>query len=274
MGGTGVLEFCGRQNFQLLLSRRSPRILNGNFEHPTDDEWGFTLVGREDPAGNRRSSSYTFLAPVGADEVPQNGHVMTFSAETMPMFPEGAQPYARESERGTFIKLFDYALPGHRSHMLMRSGLLSRLELLLPELALPIRLHECRPDYRGHKGSYETTLTGLSVRLDEGGRADNIESDFPTSGPFNCASEPMAATIFAFKKGKAETYRRTEGVIFTVNGQTHGHLTADFFRRTKAGLPTLSFIAERRVRLPQTDGCTGWMEPRISLAVHNGSTVR
>jgi hypothetical protein len=115
MGGTGVLEFCGRQNFQLLLSRRSPRILNGNFEHPTDDEWGFTLVRREDPAGNRRSSSYTFLAPVGADEVPQNGHVMTFSAETMPMFPEGAQPYARESEWGTFIKLFDYSLPGHRS---------------------------------------------------------------------------------------------------------------------------------------------------------------
>ena len=44
MGGTGVLEFCGKQNLQLLLSRRSPRILNGNFEHPTDDEWGFTVV--------------------------------------------------------------------------------------------------------------------------------------------------------------------------------------------------------------------------------------
>ncbi len=240
MGGTGVLEFCGRRNLQFLISRRSPRILNGNFVHPTDDEWGFTVVRREDPSGNRRSSSYTFLAPVGADEVPQKGHVMTFAAEKMPLFPDGAQPYVREAESGTLIKLYDYSLPGHRTHILRKSGLLARLELLLPELALPIRLHECRPGYGGHAGSYETTLTGLSVRLDEGGRADNIEADFPTSAPFNCAGEPMAATIFAFKKGKAETYRRTEGIIFTVNGQTHGYLTADFFRRTKVGMSYLA----------------------------------
>ncbi len=240
MGGTGVLEFCGKRNLQLLISRRSPRILNGNFEHPTDDEWGFTVVRREDPSGNRRSSSYTFLAPVGADEVPQNGHVMTFAAETMPLFPDGPQPYARESEWGTLIKLYDYSLPGHRTHILRKSGLLARLELLLPELALPIRLHECRPGYGGKEASYDTTLTGLAVRLDEGGRADNIEADFPTSAPFNCAGEPMAATIFAFKKGKAETYRRTEGIIFTVNGQTHGYLTADFFRRTKVGMSYLA----------------------------------
>ena len=44
MGGTGVLEFCGKQNLQLILSRRSPRILNRNFDHPTDEEWGFTIV--------------------------------------------------------------------------------------------------------------------------------------------------------------------------------------------------------------------------------------
>jgi hypothetical protein len=235
MGGTGVLELCGKQNLQLLLSRRSPRILNGNFEHPTDDEWGFTVVRREDPSGNRRSSSYTFLAPVGADEVTQKGEVMTFESATLPIFPEGAQPYVREAEWGTLIKLYEYSLPGHRTHILRKSGLLARLELLLPELALPIRLHECRPGYGGHAGSYETTLTGLNVRLDEGGRADNIEPDFPPSARFNCAGEPMAATIFAFKKGKAETYRRTEGIIFTVNGQTHGYLTADFSDARKSG---------------------------------------
>jgi len=240
MGGTGVLEFCGKQNFQLILSRRSPRILNGNFDHPTDDEWGFTIVRREDPTGNRRSSSYTFLAPVGADEVAQKGHVLTFASETMPIFPEGAEPYAREAEWGTLIKLYEYSLPGHRTHILRKSGLLARLELLLPELALPIRLHECRAGYGGHAGSYETTLTGLGVRLDEGGRADNLEPDFPSSGPMTCAREPMTATIYAFKKGKAETYRRNEGIIFTVNGQTHGHLTTDFFRRTKVGLSYLS----------------------------------
>lgn len=240
MGGTGVLEFCGRRNLQLILSRRSPRILHGNFDHPTDDEWGFTIVRREDPAENRKSSSYTFLAPVGADDVPQKGHVLTFAAPEMPIFAEGSDAYARTSEWGTLIKLYEYSVPGHRGHMLRKTGLLARLELLIPEPALPIRLHECRSGYGGRAGSYDTSLTGLGVRLDDGGRGENLEPDFPTSGPMICAGEPMTANIYAFKKGKADTYRRNEGIIFTVNGQTHGYLTADFFRRTRVGLSYLS----------------------------------
>jgi hypothetical protein len=240
MGGTGVLEFCGKRNLQLILSRRSPRILNGNFEHPTDDEWGFTLVRRENPPANQKSSSYSYLAPVGSDEIPQKGHILTFAVDKMPIFPDGAEPYTREGEWGTLIKLYEYSLPGHRTHILRKSGLLARLELLLPELALPIRLHECRPGYGGHVGSYETTLTGLGVRLDEGGRAENLELDFPVSVEMTCAGEPMTATIFAFKKGRAETYRKSEGIIFTVNGQTHGYLTVDFFRRARVGLTYLA----------------------------------
>ena len=50
----------------------------------------------------------------------------------------------------------------------------------------------------------------------------------------------MTATIFAFKKGKAETYRKHEGIIFTLNGQTHGHLTPDFFTRKAVGLSYLA----------------------------------
>ena len=52
--------------------------------------------------------------------------------------------------------------------------------------------------------------------------------------PFTSAGEPMVATIHAFKKGKAEIYHRTEGIIFTVNGQTYGYLTADFFDGRKS----------------------------------------
>ena len=240
MGGTGVLEFCGKQNLQLILSRRSPHILNGNFDHPTDEEWGFTIVRRENPTGNEKSSCYAFLAPVGSDEVQRKGHVLTFAADTMPIFPELAEPYSREAEWGTLIKLYEYSLPGHRSHILLPTGLLSRLELLLPELALPIRLHECRAGYKGHKGSMDTTLTGLGVRLDEGGKAENLEPDFPSSGPLTCAGEPMTVTIYAFKKDRAKTYRRNEGIIFTVNGQTHGHLTTDFFSRNNVRMSYLS----------------------------------
>lgn len=241
MGGTGVLKFCGRHNLQLVLSRRNPAILRGRFDHPSDSQWGFTVVRREDPGHGRRSSVYTYLAPVGVRErkaLPGHGGVLRFSSETMPMLPEGTNPYAREAEWGTLIKLYEYAATGFRSNILMRDGLLSRMDLLLPDVALPIRMHECRP-YSGHECSFETTLTGLGVRLEDD-RGDNLEEGFPSSCPLSAGGEEMTATIYAFKKGRAATYRKNEGVIFTLNGQTHGHLTPDFFRRKNVGLSYLA----------------------------------
>lgn len=46
----------------------------------------------------------------------------------------------------------------------------------------------------------------------------------------------MTAKIYAFKKDRAQTYRKNEGIIFTVNGQTHGHLPSNFFSRTRVGM--------------------------------------
>jgi len=122
--------------------------------------------------------------------------------------------------------------------MFLKSGLLGRFDLLLPNVALPIRLHECRTGYKGHAGSFETTLTGIGVRLDDD-KAQSLEEIFPTSCPMSVMGQPMMVTIYAFKKDKAETYRKDEGIIFTVNGQTHGHITTDFFRRDKVGLSYL-----------------------------------
>lgn len=241
MGGTGVLKFCGRYNLQLILSRRNPVILNGKRTHPSDSEWGFTIVRREDPEGNRRSSVYTYLAPLDMDGNPNKGDVLRFTADTMPIFPEGRNAYARESEWGTLIKLYEYSATGYKTHILRKDAILSRIDLLLPDVALPIRLHECRSGYGGHEGSFETTLTGVGVRLDDD-KGDNLETGFPSSCPMSAAGEQMTATIYAFKKGRADTYRKNEGIIFTLNGQTHGHLTTDFFHRKKAG--GLSYLAD------------------------------
>jgi hypothetical protein len=241
MGGTGVLKFCGRRNLQLIVTRRNPAILRGRLDHPSDSQWGFTVVRREDPGDGRRSSVYTYLAPVGVLEKktpPGLGGVLRFSSDTLPIFPEGQQPYGREAEWGTLIKLYEYEATGFKSNILMKDGLLSRMDLLLPDVALPVRLHECR-DYRGHEGSFQTTLTGLGVRL-EFDRGENLEEGFPSSCPLSAAGQEMTATIYAFKKGRAETYRKHEGIIFTLNGQTHGHLTPDFFRRKNVGLSYLA----------------------------------
>lgn len=235
MGSTGVLQFCGKQNLQLVVSRRNPKILKGALKHESDEQWGFTVVRREVPKGSSRSSVYTYLAPLNAENKPREGGVLRFSAEDMPLFPEGGDAYARGADSGTLVKLYEYSAKGYsNTHMFRKDGLLYRLDLLLPDAALPIRLHECRSGFRGHKGSFETTLTGLNVRLEDN-KGENMEEGFPTSSPISAAGQQMTATIYAFKKGKADTYRKNEGILFALNGQTHSQLTKGFFSRKAVG---------------------------------------
>lgn len=231
MGGTGALRYCGKHNLQLVVSRRNPRLVSVGSDRA--DEWGFTVVRRRWEGTSTRNTVYSYLAPVGAESVHREGDVLSFAAPTLPIFPKGSSPYARESEWGTLIKLYEFSVQ-KRSHILRKDGLLSRLDLLLAEVALPIRLHECREGYQGHEGSFANTLTGFRVRLDDN-RADNLDME-PSSADLRVLGEPIRATIFAFKKDRADTYRSDEGVIFTVNGQTHGHLSTAFFRRKKVGM--------------------------------------
>lgn len=241
MGGTGVLKFCGRNNLELVLSKRDPKILPQNASI-SDSLWGFTVVRRQDPPEGSRSSVYTYLAPVSADQTPGKGGVLRFEAEKLEILPEKSQAYTRDAQWGTLVKLYEFGgstSSFSNSNILMKDGLLSRMDLLLAEPALPIRLHECRP-YTGHSGSFDTSLTGLVVRLEDA-KQENLEPDFPVSCPLSVDGEKMMATIYAFKKGRADTYRKDEGIIFTMNGQVHGNLTKAFFTRQRAG--RLDYIA-------------------------------
>ncbi|HOE12283.1 MAG TPA: hypothetical protein PLQ35_09230 [bacterium] len=239
MGGTGVLKFCGKHSLQLVLSRRNPVVLQQESKKEQDEnKWSFTVVRREDPEGNRRSSVYTYLAPLGAESRPKEGEILRFFAEELPIFPDGRDAYARKANWGTLIKLYEYSATGFKSHILMKDGLLSRVDLLLPDIALPMRFHECR-DYSGHEGSFETTLTGVRVRLDED-KGKNLENGFPVGAPIKVMGEEMRVTIYAFRKKGSEAYRKNEGIIFIVNGQTHGYLTQDFFSRKRVGLSYLA----------------------------------
>lgn len=235
MGGTGALQFAGKHNLQLLVSRRNPAIQDAKTPE-SDRRWGFTLVRREDPPpatpGAPRSSKYTYLAPDG-------GEVLTFAAEKMPIFPEGQNAYGREHPWGTLIKLYEYEMKGFRSNIITAGqGLLRRLDLLLPEVALPIRLYECR-QYGGKAGSFETNVAGVSVRLDDDG-GENVEEGFPQSAVISALGEEMRVQIYALKRDKAEGYRLQQGIIFAINGQTHAHLPVDFFRRKAVGLSYLA----------------------------------
>lgn len=237
MGGTGVLEFCGANNFQFVLSRRNPALIKSKGD-PTSHHWGFTVVRREDPIGGRRSSVYTYLAPIGADILPNKGQVLSFDSKSMPIFPDGQDAYGRSAEWGTFIKLYEYSTSGFSgTNILLDSGLLRQLDLLLTDLALPIRLYECR-NYSGKKGSFSTNLTGIAVRLEDD-KGENLEQE-PESVSMKIDGEKMTANIFVFKKEKDKIYRSDEGIIFSVNGQSHGHLSKSFFRRKSVGMSYLA----------------------------------
>lgn len=242
MGGTGALKFCGNHSLQLIISRRNPAI---PFTHGATDvsasQWGFTVVRREKPraaAGSVRNSVFRYLAPHATAEGNARGGVLRFTADTLTIFPSKNRAYVRDSEWGSLVKLFDYDMKGFASHILMKDGLLYRLEALLPGIALPVRMHECR-DYRGKsQASFATNLIGLTNRL-EVNRGGNIEDGYPTSVPLTVRGEHMTARIYAFQRGKAETYRTNEGAIFTINGQTHGAIPKTIFARRNVNMGRL-----------------------------------
>ena len=107
----------------------------------------------------------------------------------------------------------------------------------MPGIALPIRLYERRGGYSGH--TPETTLSGLNVRLEENKR-ENIEQDFPDSSTISVLGQRMNIQIFVFKRGKDKTYTKDDGIIFTINGQTHGCLPKRFFKRNSVGMEYLA----------------------------------
>lgn len=233
MGGTGVLEFCGLEhNLQFVLSKRNPALLTSPLADPSDGDWSFTIIRREDPEpGGVRSSRFKYLAPgpAGPDGLRALLH---FSAETLPIFPLKNQAYAREAAWGTLFKLYEYDTR-LRGNIILRDGLMMRVRVMLPEPALPIRFHECREGFKGHTGSFDTTMKGLIGTLDDDRHDEKRKAvEWFDKFELNVDGEPFHGRIYVFKDSKAaEAYRQSEGVVFTYNGQTHAIYTKDFFRR-------------------------------------------
>lgn len=234
MGGTGVLSFCGKENFQLIISKRCPDICEDDQTH---DLWGFTIVRRERPYSGtgRRSSRFTYL-------VDSDGNILSFMSTSVPIIPTSKGNYD-ELEYGMYCKMYDYNLPG-RMKSNINMALYYRLSMLLPNLAYPVYIDECR-DYRGH--TMHRTLSGLNVRLsDQLGKDDsNIEEKVPVS--FNIDGQKVDATVYVFNaKTNSGTkldmlqYRGTEGVLLIQNGQTHGSYDKKFYNRNTVGLGYLS----------------------------------
>lgn len=232
MGGTAALAYCGKNNLQLVLSRRNPKLLKGEIK-ATDNCWGFTVVRRENPEGKITSSVYKYLAPINSEEQPGKGDLLSFYSDTMPILAKYNLPYSVESSWGTLIKLYEFKTR-YKQSVQGSGGLLRPLDLLAPDMGLPLRLHECR--YEGDPGSFEHQLNGLRVRLHDVG-SNVLENGYPTSHPMVVNGNTFLVSVYAFKDEKAKTYRDSDkGIIFTLNGQSQGWLEDRFFTRNNVGL--------------------------------------
>lgn len=137
MGGTGVLPFCGGRKLQLIVSRRPADVAK------TPHEWGFTIFCF---FPSKSSPSWKYL--IGPD-----GSVLTAGSQPLGLAPKlGAKsgevcaPRERYVQHGTLIKMYDYQAP--KSNIC--GELFKKLDDYLLKPALPLRIIECRPEYKAN----------------------------------------------------------------------------------------------------------------------------
>lgn len=125
MGSSGVLSYCGRRGFKLIISRRYDRR----------QPWAWTLIRRR---------------PTGAEEMPiaeycvlPNGEIPSFEApDIYPLRNSEGRAYdGVRLESGTIVKLFDYQVG---SRFLSFRGTREAFNENLVETILPFRLFDLR----------------------------------------------------------------------------------------------------------------------------------
>ena len=218
-GGTGVLQFCGILNMQLIVSKRHPSAPTLP-DDTSGDQWGFTLVRRMKPTAGRRNSMYVYLAP--------GGNVPRFSAPAINVLPEDRRnlqprPYINAIKHGTCVKLYNFRWKGKS---IATTDARYELERFLHSPCLPFRLTETR-DYRANY--FATTVAGVWASIDSD-TLDNskVEPNFPSYADLNLTDVGLLPYRIAVFRNTVKPRHVPHGVFFNVNGQVHGGLPADF----------------------------------------------
>ena len=215
MGGTGVLPNCGEYHYQLILSRKTPSLLQPN----QDDKWGFTLVRLHKVTSQEpfKNSWYEYC-------VDGNGETLSFLEESLNILPNN-----EGFTSGTYIKMFNYYLP---DPSIVGFGLWRELNRLLYAPALPLTLYEAR-DYRGHSPTKLMLGNKMRVTVDD---RDSIDHSLITTAELGkFGKRNIEVTLFKEGTSKSEFTTQDNAILFTINGQTHATLGRSFLK-TKAKL--------------------------------------
>ena len=222
MGGAGAIAFCGQQRYQLIASRRWDET--GDF--------GFTLLRRHPltvhEKSTRKNTWYEYFAP--------NGQVPAFPIQDLDLGLRN-----RRFTTGTIIKLYSYDLPrGSRS--VISRDLNQSLNEYLFDPALPFFTID-RPSRYPLDRNLERDIYGLKRRLEEDSGGYVEEQFSETLNDRALGSAKVTTYVFRPRVGernvretkqtiRREFFKNNMTVIFSVNGQVHGHYTTEFVSRT------------------------------------------
>ncbi|MFN0141483.1 MAG: hypothetical protein ACKVQW_15520 [Pyrinomonadaceae bacterium] len=222
MGGSGALIFCGKKRYQLIGSKR----------FDADKAFGFTLIRKhplsDEEKGTRKNTWYEYLKI--------DKQIPRFDADEMDL-----DLHNRKFCSGTVIKLFSYDLPvGSRS--VISRDLNRSLNEYLFEPALPIYTIDKKDRYPKDI-NLQRELHGLKRRLEEVG--DKYIDDKSSITISDGRSGEMKVNFYLFKpivenrtvKESRATIRQefflnNMSVLFSLNGQVHGHYTSEFITRS------------------------------------------
>lgn len=222
MGGAGAIVFCGKKRYQLVGSRRFDKT--GKF--------GFTLIRRhpmtDEERQTRRNTWYEYLV----------------LDETIPSFDITELDlglHNRKFTTGTVIKLYSYDLPSGARSVISRD-LNQSLNEYLFEPALPVYTIDTKERYPDDR-NLQRELFGLKRRLEEDD-SKYVEKVFSQEKRDDKIGK-IKVTCYVFKAlvdGKdarasrdsirREFFKNGMSVLFSINGQVHGHFTSEFITRS------------------------------------------
>jgi hypothetical protein len=233
MGGSAAYHFCA---YQLVISKRNPRLTSTTDDGDRQNHWGFTVVRKRKTDDGH---FYEYLAPVGATEE-NHGAVLSVDEETLALLPQSPPkqvpniPYHDSLAHGTLVKLYEYPIDGTKSHITMGDSLKTRLELLMPVLALPVTAVEAR-DYKGKPGSMQTPIHGMHYRLQKLWETDQERFEGPPiKSKFMFEGKLVDWTAFVQKQDfEHMNSNGNKAVLIHLNGQTHADMSKHFLTSMK-----------------------------------------
>jgi hypothetical protein len=223
MGSSGVLPFCSEKHRMQLIVSRVPTDVAGGDAH----EWGFTLICF---FPSKQNPSWHYL--VGSD-----GQVMTAGKDSLGLLPranpksgEWTPPRERKVESGTLIKMYDFKAPLSN----ICGELYRKIEEFLLRPPLPLRLVECRKEYKAN-----VMRNTVWDRLATWGDKDRMEPGFESGASVSVqleTGETIPVEIYVFRAIKKDGElqddpdRLQTGLRALINGQSHAKRDTQFFK--------------------------------------------